>query len=213
MVALGSHISTDGIENFDPTWDGDLLAGSLSSSEYGQSLYRIRTDENSVVFVERIELGRRIRYVTQFGERLALWLDPTDLLILTQVDREDPLAVAVAALDGKYDEDVISATKDMLQTCNECHSFFPGRHRAGPSLDGVVGRKVANTTFDGYSDALIRVGDVWTADRLKSFLSDPDGFAPNTLMPSLGSMNERTLDALVFALTQMDTSQDEHMKY
>jgi aldose sugar dehydrogenase len=44
------------IKGIDPSWDGDLLAGSLSSEDFGQSLWRIRIEGERVVFVERIRL-------------------------------------------------------------------------------------------------------------------------------------------------------------
>ncbi|GHF63116.1 PQQ-dependent sugar dehydrogenase [Seohaeicola zhoushanensis] len=201
------------IDNFDPTWDGDLLAGALSSPEYGQSLYHIRTDGDSVVFVERIELERRVRYVTQFGKRIALWLDLTDLMILTPVEREDPLGRAIDALAEAYDADVVASTKGLLQACSECHSFMPAQSAAGPTLNGVVGRKVAGTAFEGYSEALSNAGGTWEEDRLKAFVSDPQSIAPGTPMPAIPVQDPRVLDALVFTLRHADTSADEHLKY
>ncbi|HKK30681.1 MAG TPA: PQQ-dependent sugar dehydrogenase [Alphaproteobacteria bacterium] len=204
--------SLDAIDDFHPAWDGGLLVGALSSPLYGQSLYHVRTEGETVVFVERIRIGRRVRYVQQWGDRIALWLDPTDLLILEQEERLDPLGSALARLNESH-ADVANEAVATLRACNECHSFEQHVHMAGPSLNGVIGRNVAGTGFTGYSEALRAVGGAWTADRLKAYLLDPESFAPGTVMPSMGLTEGAELDALVSALADMDTVNDEHLKY
>jgi len=200
------------IDNFHPAWDGGLVAGSLSSGEYGQSLFHIRTDGETIVFVERIRLERRVRYVQQFGQRLALWLDPTSLLILEQEDRQDPLGFALAQLNETH-PDIAQDVVETLQSCNQCHSFEENVHMAGPGLNGVLGRAVAASGFSGYSDALRSMGGVWTEDRLKAYLIDPAGFAPGTTMPSAGLSEGPHLDALISAIIGMNTRDTEHLRY
>lgn len=200
------------IDNFHPTWDGDLVVGSLSSPERGNSLYHVRTDGETVVFVERIELDRRIRYVQQYGKRLAVWLDQTDLLILEQQERMDPLGAALAGLEENH-PDVATDVVATLKSCNECHSFEENVHAAGPSLNGVIGRMVAGSGFTGYSDALKSVGGSWDEERLRTYLVDPSGFAPGTLMPDMNLSEGARLEALIAALGYMDTANAPHLEY
>ncbi|MEL6167651.1 MAG: PQQ-dependent sugar dehydrogenase [Pseudomonadota bacterium] len=202
----------ESIDNFHPAWDGGLLVGSLSSPRFGQSLFHVRTEGERVVFVERIRLDRRVRYVQQFGDRLALWLDPTDLLILEQVARFDPVQVAMAVLNENHPDvaDQVSAT---LKSCNECHSYEERVHLAGPSLNGVVGRSVAATSFEGYSEGLMAFGGTWTEARLAEYLVDPAAVVPGTSMPAMGLQEGPALDALIDALKSMDSLNFEHLTY
>lgn len=52
------------VQNFDESWNGDLLAGSLSD----QSLHRIRFEAGKPVYAERILIGARILYLHQYTD-------------------------------------------------------------------------------------------------------------------------------------------------
>ncbi|MEL7105733.1 MAG: PQQ-dependent sugar dehydrogenase [Pseudomonadota bacterium] len=200
------------IDNFHPAWDGGLLVGSLSGAREGQSLWHIRTEGDRVVFAERIRLERRVRYVQQYGDRLAIWLDPTSLLILEQEARQDPLGFALAQLNQTH-PNVAGDVIETLEGCNQCHSFEQHVHLAGPSLNGVVGRQIAGTGYPGYSDALQAASGRWTKETLKAYLIDPSGFAPGTSMPAMGLNDDEHLEALISALEGMNTGDDEHLQY
>jgi len=202
----------EAIDDFHPTWDGGLLVGSLSSPQYGQSLYHVRTDGDTVVFVERIRLSRRVRDIEQFGKRLALWLDTTDLLILEQVPRADPFQLAATALNEAH-PDVADEVVEILRSCNECHAFEQDVHAAGPSLNSVVGREIAGTGFSGYSDALRSASGSWTPERLRAYLVDPTGAMPGTSMPAMGLSEGPELDGLITALERMNTADGDHLTY
>lgn len=201
------------ISNFHPAWDGGLLAGSLSSPEFGQSLWYIRTDDERVVFSERIELKRRIRYVQQFGEKIAIWADPTYLIILEQVDRADPLGDALASVDGGLTDEVMLQVKISLENCQQCHSFEQFQHKAAPSLNGIVGRRIAGTDFDGYSPSLKGASGLWTRERLIDYLDDPEKVAPGGYMPDPNLNKGPVLSAIVETLARADTVRQEHLKY
>lgn len=66
--------------------------------------------------------------------------------------------------------------------CRGCHSLTPGRHIAGPSLHGVVGRNAGEVTDFEYSHALQDAQLVWSPEALDRFLADPDAFLPGTRM-------------------------------
>ena len=201
------------IEDFHPAWDGDLVAGSLSSDEFGQSLWHIRPNGEHVMFVERIRLKRRIRYVLQYGKRLAVWLDPTDLLILEQIPRRDALKDGIAVMRREVPEDVAARVETVLHSCNRCHSYEQSKDDAAPSLNGVLGRKIAGTDFTGYSDGLRAVSGRWDRERLAAFLVDPGKFAPGTTMAATDLKAGPVLDALILALEKINTADDEHLTY
>lgn len=201
------------IDGFHPTWDGDLLVGSLSSAEFGQSLFRMRMDGERVVFAERISLQERIRYVTQFKDKIAVWTDKRQLILLEITQREDPLGDAIAALSDSAPGPLATQVAQALRSCNECHSFEQGNHIAAPSLNGVVGRGIGGSGYTGYSDALSGMGGVWTAERLAAYLDDPQATAPGTAMPDPNLEPGEVLNTLVDVLQSINTTDDTHLTY
>jgi cytochrome c len=70
--------------------------------------------------------------------------------------------------------------------CGVCHQGGEGDGDGGqgPSLRGVVGRKIGgDPAFAGYTQVLTDAKDKWTADSLGAFLADPNKDRPGTAMP------------------------------
>ena len=69
--------------------------------------------------------------------------------------------------------------------CSVCHAIDDA-NGAGPSLKGVVGRKVG--TFPGfrYSRAMKSSDMVWDAGKLDAYLTDPQKTMPGNVMPFSG---------------------------
>jgi len=70
--------------------------------------------------------------------------------------------------------------------CAVCHQVKPGANSIGPSLAGVVGRKVASAAGYSYSPALKKVTGTWNEALLDKWLSGPAKFAPGTKMTFAG---------------------------
>jgi len=70
--------------------------------------------------------------------------------------------------------------------CTACHSTAPGKTIIGPSLAGVYGRKAGALAGFQYSDAMKNSGLAWNAGNLDSFLANPMGKVPGTLMGFAG---------------------------
>ena len=66
--------------------------------------------------------------------------------------------------------------------CAGCHSLTGPSTASGPSLKGVMWRKVADLSDFAYSPALKETAGTWTPQRLDAFLKDTQGFAPGTDM-------------------------------
>jgi|HubBroStandDraft_3_1064219.scaffolds.fasta_scaffold254147_2 cytochrome c len=97
-----------------------------------------------------------------------------------------PAAWSQAAGAGKeaVAADAVHGQMLFQQDCAMCHTAGPadGGGGAGPDLAGVIGRRVAGDANFAYSEALLRLGGVWTKDSLVAFLDDPGKVAPGTTM-------------------------------
>ena len=101
-----------------PLWKGDLLIAGLIS----QSLYRVRLNEGHVMYVENIEIGVRIRDITQMPDgRLALLTDSAEVLFLQraplycQIDNDAESIYAYDSEDVCIDlTGIIAAAEDPL---------------------------------------------------------------------------------------------------
>jgi len=81
-IQAGGRMLMDGVVSDSrqfPLWRGDLLIASL----FTQSLYRTRLRQGHVMYVEKIEIGARIRDITQLPDgRFALLTDSARVLFL-----------------------------------------------------------------------------------------------------------------------------------
>jgi len=74
--------------------------------------------------------------------------------------------------------------------CLSCHAFQPGEPELeGPTLWGVVGRRIAGAPDYVYSDALRNQQGHWDRATLDRFLASPQEFAPGVNMTFGGVKN------------------------
>ena len=184
------------IEGFHDSWDGDLLMGSLKS----QSLYHIRTVNNRVLFSEKIEIGERIRYVHQHTDgRIIIWTDSKKLIFLTGKPYSDNYVTDYLEKTIN-NEERRKKVKITIDSCRQCHSIKPGEHTSAPSLASIFNTDIASTPYPNYSNSLKQMDGVWTTERLKRFLKNPQEFAPGTKMPATGINEEAILDDIITLL-------------
>jgi cytochrome c len=97
---------------------------------------------------------------------------------------EDPLA----AYPGDHGAEVFRA-------CVACHTLAPDDgNRAGPTLAGLYGRRIASLSGYNFSDALKKLDIVWTPETVaKLFEIGPAAYTPGTKMPEqrIGSEADR----------------------
>lgn len=87
--------------------------------------------------------------------------------------------------------------------CASCHDVTAANGQ-GPSLKGVVGRKVASVVGFAYSPALKAAGAKglrWDAAHLDRFLSDPSKLYPGTYMPQSVSKPENRAAIIAYLKT------------
>ncbi len=90
------------------------------------------------------------------------------------------LAFCIASLAGP----ALAADGGRLfaDQCASCHSMAAASDPSGPSLKGVLWRKVAAQADFSYSPALKTLGGSWSPSRLEVFLKDSQALAPGTSM-------------------------------
>ena len=64
--------------------------------------------------------------------------------------------------------------------CTGCHSL--DNDKMGPHLRGVFGRPAASVPSFPYSESLRKSGVTWDSSSLDKWLTDPDGFIPDSDM-------------------------------
>ena len=179
------------VHDFNERWNGDLLMGSLKAG----TLFRIRYEDGVVRYVEPIWFGPRIRDVIELGNhQIALWTDQRQIILISVDERT-----------LETNKRVVSAViPPGSVNCMACHHVgLTNENDAAPSLSGIVGRKVASDNFAHYSDALKNLGGTWTEDRLRSFLLNPNEFAPGTNMV-IGEQSKSQVDRAITYLKSLD---------
>jgi cytochrome c len=83
----------------------------------------------------------------------------------------------------------------VFRACVACHTLQAGQGpRAGPTLDGIFGRRIATLPGYNFSEALKRLDIVWTPETVsKLFEVGPMTYTPGTKMPeqTIGSAQDR----------------------
>jgi cytochrome c len=97
---------------------------------------------------------------------------------------EDPLA----AFNGERGAQVFRA-------CAACHTLTPADgNRAGPTLHGLFGRRIASAPGYAYSEAFKAMDIVWTKETVaRLFEIGPNAYTPGTKMPeqTIGAAEDR----------------------
>ena len=109
----------------------------------------------------------------------------------TALGRTEP-AQDEAAVDG-------SRGAQVWQACAICHSLEPGDHsRAGPSLHGVFGRRIASAEGYEFSAGLRAMQIVWTPKTVSDlFEQGPEAYTPGSRMPDQRVTDPADRQALV----------------
>jgi cytochrome c len=98
----------------------------------------------------------------------------------TPAQPEVPLGQLLASAD-------INRGSEAAKKCATCHSFEKGgRALVGPPLWGIVGRTKASIAGFNYSPALKQASGNWTIADLFTFVTNPKGMVPGTMMTFSG---------------------------
>jgi cytochrome c len=88
---------------------------------------------------------------------------------------------------------------EVYKACVACHTLSPDEgNRAGPTLHGIFGRKIATLPGYQFSDALKKMEIVWTPETVaKLFEVGPMAYTPGTKMPEQKIVSEEDRKALI----------------
>ena len=140
-----------------PLWQNDLLISSLRE----QSLFRVRLHEESAISIEQIEIGNRIRDITELPDgRIALLTDSHKILLL---QRTPIYCHEEYDIESIYFHDAAEVCVDISSVIAEAeHPIFGTLH------DAQFGRPVIRSNFDVYmhGDLLIYIRGSCSRDDL-----------------------------------------------
>ena len=88
---------------------------------------------------------------------------------------------------------------EIFRACVACHTLTPDQgNKAGPTLSGIFGRKIATLPGYNFSEALKRLDIVWTTETVsKLFEIGPATFTPGTKMPEQQIGSDKDREALM----------------
>ena len=115
----------------------------------------------------------------------------------------------IGAVVPRAGEDVLAGLQgergaQVFRACAACHTLTPADgNRAGPTLHGLFGRRIASVPGYAYSDALKRMDIVWSKETVaKLFELGPTAYTPGTKMPEQTIGSDADRQALVDWLEQ-----------
>lgn len=102
-------------------------------------------------------------------------------------------APGLVMADGHTAGDAAKGEK-VFRKCKACHAVGDGAaNKAGPVLNGIVGRAIASVDGFAYSKTLTAMGEdgrTWTPQELAGFLEKPKTYAKGTKMSFAGLRKE-----------------------
>ena len=110
----------------------------------------------------------------------------------------EPAPEAAVEETAAVDPELAAAGEKVFRKCSACHQVGEGAtNRAGPQLNGIVGRDIGGVDGFRYSGTMADHGGVWDEVTLAAFLADPRGTFKGTKMAFAGLKKEDDVAAVI----------------
>jgi cytochrome c len=107
----------------------------------------------------------------------------------------------------------VEAGKQVAVKCQQCHKFEAGAESTGPSLFGMIGRKIASepgfkyTTGPGSLTAYGEQAGTWTYENFDRYIEAPKKAVPGTAMNFIGIKKQQDRANLMTYLRTLTTGE------
>lgn len=109
------------------------------------------------------------------------------------------LALGVAAAIAVSSGSAMAKSKGeklFKKKCGTCHTMEAGKHKVGPSLADIMGRKAGSTDFGKYK-ALKDADFTWDEDNLDKWIENPKKFIGKPTAMTVKVKKEKERDAII----------------
>jgi cytochrome c len=201
VLAVG--LSPDGRIIASGGTDGKLM---LWPAEDGEAAMSLEVEHYSAVWSIDFSPQGAIVYAGGVDPVARAWFVATGEPVLGSTTAFQP--IARAAPGAAESEDPVERGSYHFRKCAVCHSLQDdGVPRAGPSLQGLFGRRVGTYPGYRYSKALSESALVWTEETVSQLFDlGPDVLLPGTKMPLQRLPDEQARDDLIVFLKKFTGS-------
>ncbi len=115
-----------------------------------------------------------------------------------------------AALPAPYNTADPEKGEKLFRQCIACHRIDEtGKHKTGPNLHGVIGKKAGHVEDFNYSKAMHDANIIWSPETLDEYLTNPRAYVPGTRMSYAGLRRPADRTDLIAYLMVKSEAPDE----